>query len=63
MTQANNDYYYDFIQYYGEDTSKTSFYFWNPKKYQMRDAGSFPEKFTSAYAREWSVAWENLDME
>lgn len=47
--------------YYGEDTAKTSFYFWKPKKYQMRDFGAFPEKFTSPYAREWSVAWQDID--
>ncbi len=47
--------------YYGEDTAKTSLYFWEPKKFQMRDGGRFPQKFTSAYAREWSVAWEQID--
>ena len=38
-----------------------SFYFWEPKKYQMRDGGLFPTKFSSSYAREWPIAWTNLD--
>ena len=39
----------------------SSFYFWEPKKYQMRDGGLFPAKLTSSYAREWPIAWTNLD--
>ena len=28
---------------------------------QMRDGGLFPAKFTSAYAREWPLAWTAID--
>ena len=46
--------------YYGLKPG-SSFYFWEPKKFQMRDEGAFPKKFSSSYAREWPLAWTDID--